>query len=401
MEGNKIKAKTPEEFEATDYNISASEIIPILKTDNSEKLKSILNESRVLVSESFDKPEIALEIKNANDEYEVLGTMGNISTFIGKAKSKKSFLVSIAVSACVGNGLFVDCMRSPLSDSDNVLYFDTEQGRYHVHKALKRICTQTNIENPENLYVFNLRKYSPAERLELIEYAIYELKPKLVVIDGSKDLVNDINFAPECNMVVSKLMKWSEDLNCHIITVLHQNKGDLNARGHLGTELVNKSETVVSVTKLDNSETSIVHAEFCRNKPFADFGFEINEFGIPISSDNIEIKANAPAKKSVPLLDSDTLYVLFKSIFDNKNNLNNKGVISWTQLQTLLKLETSTQLKIDRGLNYASDNLAKAKTEGVIILENGGYILGSQVMKIDSVPDAKSISIQSTLIDEF
>ncbi|MCU9931164.1 mobilization protein, partial [Escherichia coli] len=67
-------------------------------------------------------------------------------------------------------------------------------------------------------------------------------------------------------MIVSKLMKWSEEKNILIVTVLHQNKGDNNARGHIGTELNNKAETVLSVSKSsDNEMVSIVQAEMCRN----------------------------------------------------------------------------------------------------------------------------------------
>ena len=68
-------------------------------------------------------------------------------------------------------------------------------------------------------------------------------------------------------MIASKLLKWTEEKNIHVVTVLHQNKNDGNARGHLGSELVNKAETVLSVTK-DSKEKdiSIVEAEYCRNK---------------------------------------------------------------------------------------------------------------------------------------
>jgi hypothetical protein len=63
---------------------------------------------------------------------------------------------------------------------------------------------------------------------------------------------------------------------------LHQNKGNDHARGHIGTELQNKSESVFSVTKsTDNKELSIFEAEFCRGKEPEPFAFRINESGIP------------------------------------------------------------------------------------------------------------------------
>jgi hypothetical protein len=62
----------------------------------------------------------------------------------------------------------------------------------------------------------------------------------------------------------------------HII--LHQNKADENARGHIGTELNNKAETVLEVAKDKmNSNISTVHAVYIRAMDFEPFAFRINE----------------------------------------------------------------------------------------------------------------------------
>ncbi len=63
---------------------------------------------------------------------------------------------------------------------------------------------------------------------------------------------------------------------------MHQNKSDFNARGHIGTELVNKAETVISISVDEKEkELSIVEAQQCRNKEFQPFAFEIDENGLP------------------------------------------------------------------------------------------------------------------------
>lgn len=73
-------------------------------------------------------------------------------------------------------------------------------------------------------------------------------------------------------------MQWTNEQNIHIQTVLHLNKGDDNARGHIGTELNNKAETVLQVTK-DNTlpERSIVAPAIIRSKPFDKFAFQLKE----------------------------------------------------------------------------------------------------------------------------
>src|SRR5690606_11735047 len=134
---------------------------------------------------------------------------------------------------------------------------------------------QTGIEEPNNLKVYGLRCFKPSERLELIEHAIYTLPyVGLVVIDGIKDLINSINDEAEATMISSKLLKWTEEKNIHVINVLHQNKTADHARGHIGTELINKAETVLSVNVDEKDKgISIMTAEQTRNKEPQPFAF--------------------------------------------------------------------------------------------------------------------------------
>jgi len=248
-----------------------------------------LHSCEVKVTDQILKPQVAWLQCDTNNEEAILGTLGNFSLIIGKAKSRKSFFINIAVSAVLGNDLLLNQFKGALNpENNNVLYFDTEQGRYHVQTALKRICKQINVDEPKNLKVYGLRSFNPNERLKIIEYAI-ENTPNLgfVVIDGIKDLVTSINDEEQATMIASKLLKWTEEKNIHILTVLHQNKSDSNARGHIGTELINKAETVLSVTKSDNDKSiSIVEAQQCRNKEPEAFAFEINNDGIPVFVNN-------------------------------------------------------------------------------------------------------------------
>ena len=64
--------------------------------------------------------------------------------------------------------------------------------------------------------------------------------------------------------------------------MLHLNKGDDNTRGHIGTELNNKAETVLQVTKsLMDVNVSEVKAMHIRDKDFEPFAFRINEESLP------------------------------------------------------------------------------------------------------------------------
>lgn len=77
-------------------------------------------------------------------------------------------------------------------------------------------------------------------------------------------------------------MTWTGERNIHIHTILHQNKGDENARGHIGTELSNKAETVLQVEKdSKNPDISTVKTAHIRAVDFEPFAFRINEEALP------------------------------------------------------------------------------------------------------------------------
>ncbi len=116
----------------------------------------------------------------------------------------------------------------------------------------------------------------------MIDYALRRGKGYgLVVIDGIRDLMLDINSTSESVEVINKMMEWSSKYDLHIHCVLHQNKGDNNVRGHIGTEMNNKAETVLVISKdSDNPGISEVHALHIREKEFKPFAFTIDEAGL-------------------------------------------------------------------------------------------------------------------------
>lgn len=117
----------------------------------------------------------------------------------------------------------------------------------------------------EHLKFAALHQLTPALRLEVIEQAIINTPGVgLVIIDGVRDPMYDINCAKESTDLIDKLMEWTDKFQIHIHTVLHPNKSDDNARGHVGTELNNKAETVL---KISRSKTDDTVSEVCAADP--------------------------------------------------------------------------------------------------------------------------------------
>lgn len=345
---------------------------PILGEVKSIDAKLELSLSEIKATDKIEPPIIALKIGDS-----IVSTLGNVLTLIGKAKSRKSFLISIAIAVAVSKdyifNLFTSCLPS---DKQTILLFDTEQSKYHVQLALLRICKMTGINEPKHLKVYGLRKYPPAERLQIIEYALYNT-PNLgiVFIDGAKDLIHSINSEEEATMITSKFLKWTEELNISIVTVLHQNKGDTNARGHIGTELMNKSETVISVTKSDSDkEISIVNAEACRNIDFDQFAFEIDEDGMPIIAENFEVRTETKKNKfDIIDLEEYKKFELLTESFSNEKSL------SFKNLETQLQLAYKSQFGKSIGINAIGKLITYCKNQDWIIQEKpkAPYTLGS------------------------
>ena len=97
-------------------------------------------------------------------------------------------------------------------------------------------------------------------------------------------------------------MQWTDEYQIHLHTILHQNKSDENARGHIGTEINNKAETVIQIEKdKDNSNISKVESVHTRSKDFLPFAFCINDQSLPeLLPDYVPTKKSAGRPKQEP-----------------------------------------------------------------------------------------------------
>lgn len=224
-----------------------------------------------------------------NGEYLRFTTLGNFSMIIGKAKSRKTFFISMIAAAFLRKDLFMDkLMRKVTPGKSKIIIFDTEQGRYDVQQLAKKVVRLTGSVAADEFEVYHLRTLDTKQRIEFIENVLYNTPGLcMAVIDGIRDLVYDINSPEEATHISTKLLKWSEEQDIHILTVLHQNKNDGNGRGHLGTELTNKAESVLSIAKDPKAPAySLVTPEYFRGKEFGSFAFTISETGLPLIMDD-------------------------------------------------------------------------------------------------------------------
>ena len=213
--------------------------------------------------------------------YNDVSALGGICTIMGKPKSRKTMFLSLIIGNFINPINSFEILNAKVPKRKKILVFDTEQSRRHVKMIYSRVMSIAKTNNVSDLLIFSLREFNPAERAKRVEMVINYYKDAfLVIIDGIRDLVFDINSISESTILTSNLLKWSEEKKIHIINVIHQNKSDNNARGHLGTELMNKSDSIISVASID-SKTSIVKAVKTRDLAFSPFEFEVDDFGVP------------------------------------------------------------------------------------------------------------------------
>lgn len=246
-----------------------------------ETFKKIIKMVRLKVTDKYAFPPIIITCLGA-----IVATVGNFSATVGKPKSKKTFNISAIVAAAISGLEIMNYKVTLPPNKAKVLYIDTEQGRYHCSKVLERIMKLAGFpldHDCDKLEFLCLREFTPEQRRDIINNVLQEDEQiGLVIIDGIRDLVRDINNSSEALEVMNDLMRWSSCYDLHIHTVLHLNKGDDNTRGHLGTELNNKSETVLQITKCrEDGNMSEVRVMHIRDKEFQPFAFRINSNALP------------------------------------------------------------------------------------------------------------------------
>ena len=255
--------------------------------------QAMIDEMHIDPAEEIGYPPVAISMGTASmytkegaKEFPIpIGTYGNFSFVQAPPKTKKTFFISLLGSVYLsGKNNFGGKMQGHRKD-ECLVHFDTEQGKFHAQKVFRRVLDMSPSEDVGCYHTFGLRTMSYKDRINFIEYYLYnclENKAGLVIIDGIADLVSDVNNLEESNLVVQKIMKWSAELDCHIVTVIHSNFGSDKPTGHLGSFLEKKTETQIQLeANTVNKELVTVKCKRSRGFSFETFSFKVNEKGLP------------------------------------------------------------------------------------------------------------------------
>lgn len=318
--------------------MTAEDIVKAISEEQSEN--TIKDKSIERLVEEAIVPQ-GIDIPKPDSVFEMNGipifTKKSISLLKGKAKSGKTTVTAWIVSNIIKSNV-------------KVAFFDTEQGLYYSSRTQFWILSIAELEKSEHLTVYDLKIHKPQDRIKIVQHVIENTKPDFAIIDGIRDLIYDINDPEQSTLIATDLMKWAEMNDCHILNIIHENKQSKDARGHLGTELVNKSECVLNVLKNDEGQT-VCEPEVTRGEGFDAFAFERDNMGRPVLvSYQPDVKIGESNSKSIKPTDvshDDHIDLLMKAFSSGES-------LSYSDLQIEI-----TRVYLDAGVD--SMGISKVK----------------------------------------
>lgn len=210
---------------------------------------------------------------------EVLGRLlarGNVQLAKGEPKTGKSaFGLLLITAALKGEFLGIKSLQGAMK----VLWVDTEQDEQTVRDKVCKVWEMADVpSDKERLHVLSLRKESVNEqRLVWLLDAVRKYRPDFVFVDGVVDLCEDFNDNKESATVVFKLLRAAEELNCAMLCVIHSNKQNNEARGHLGAILQQKCTEMYLLEKLGIEGNVRVNQQASRFGKVSDITFRIGD----------------------------------------------------------------------------------------------------------------------------
>lgn len=214
------------------------------------------SEFRITAESDYPTPEPIISINGQS-----IATAGNLVAISGLQKSGKSSISNMIIGGCVKEQHEpIDGVPSAIvvksANGKAIIHIDTEQAKHrHLsnlkYNILKRIGRTTA---PNNLLSYNVRGLDIEKCTELLDDVFTSAQAEfggvhLCLIDGFADLIKSVNDEESSNNLVKYLDNKATEYNTLIIGIIHRNPSDSKVRGHLGSQLLRKCESVLAIKK--------------------------------------------------------------------------------------------------------------------------------------------------------
>jgi hypothetical protein len=238
-----------------------------------------------------DRSEIPDLIPVISIHGETISTAKAITTIAGQCKSGKSATLHPIIAAGISpDGEILDPLEGVTVSTNAhgwaVIHFDTEQSESKHFEKVKTIIRRSGHKTcPDYFLSYNIRRLPVNECSEFMMGVCSAAIEKFggihsIIVDGIADFILDPNDQAQSIAIVKLFDDASIQFSCPVITVIHTNPGTNKLRGHLGSALERKSESVLLVT--EKGDVSTLEPYYVRNAgkskiPLIQFTYDVTK----------------------------------------------------------------------------------------------------------------------------
>ena len=222
------------------------------KVSSLDQLKLLENNTFDLYKKPTRKPASLFMKCSQTGKYIGLGGDGDMVTFCGLQKTRKSAAATCAASCFISGGVGTSLnFKAENLEGRNLIYIDTEQSDYEHWLTCKQMLDQQGIDfNPTNFKPYRITNVDKITKVQFLDYIIKKVgNVGCVLLDGVVDLCKNYNDYEGASQLVEWLRRMASIHGFLLINVLHNARSTGKARGHLGTELLNKGTCNINITK--------------------------------------------------------------------------------------------------------------------------------------------------------
>jgi GTPase SAR1 family protein len=186
----------------------------------------------------------------------------NVICIVAQPGAGKSTVSESVISSVIDENC--DCLGFKTTIK-RAMYIDFERAQEDVWTSFERVMKRSKIspgKSLDNIQIISFRNIATSKlRKERIEALLELHKPELLLLDGVGDLLDDTNSLEQAIECKNWVRFITSKFNLSILTTLHPNKGSLNPRGHIGSEMLRESEGVLAIT-VDANEIRTLSSDF-------------------------------------------------------------------------------------------------------------------------------------------
>jgi hypothetical protein len=170
-------------------------------------------------------------------------------------------------------------MRTAQDEAITIVYVDTERNlSEQLPYALQSIQVKAGYcktDHPANFEYISLLQINRKERFAVLNEYLNHVKqrtssPLFIVLDVSTDCIEDFNKTDKSLELIDLLNMAINEHDVTFLCIIHENPKSDKARGHLGTELMNKASTVMQVgfeKDAHQNDTEVIRVKYlkCRS----------------------------------------------------------------------------------------------------------------------------------------